>query len=263
MRGRESPRTTSSPPASRKPPMRDHAGHSAGARDRRLAAISPHLDDAVFGSGDAIREHPGASVVTVFAGVPPARGELTPWDVASGFEVGEDAVAARRDEDRAALALLGAVPHWLSFLDSQYADLPAAAEVAEALDVALRLIRPEIVVIPLGIWHSDHALAHEAAISLVARHPQLEWMAYEDAIYRRFPGDGVARRRRDLAARGLQLAPMSPGRPAAEIKRRSIAGYRSQLRALAAPGGPGWEDALEPERHWRLLPRSASRPMPI
>src|SRR5204862_178120 len=70
--------------------------------DARLVVISPHLDDAVLGCGDLLRERPGAVVVTAFAGRPSVYPDLTSWDARAGFEPGADVVGARRHEDEAA-----------------------------------------------------------------------------------------------------------------------------------------------------------------
>ena len=215
-----------------------------------LVVVSPHLDDGVFGCADLIRAHPGATVVTVFAGGPAVWGEPTDWDAASGFTAGEDAVARRREEDRRALAELEAHPVWLPFWDSQYGASPGADEIGAALGEVLAELAPDTVAIPLGLWHSDHRLTHEAAAPLISRHPRFEWLAYEDAIYRRFPESGLAERPGWLRDRGIAAIPLPTGIPASDAKQRSIACYSSQLRALAS--GPGWEDALEPERHWAL-----------
>jgi len=219
---------------------------------RRILVVSPHLDDAVLGCGDLIASRPGAVVVTLFAGSPPPRAEATDWDAASGFGAGEDAVGRRRDEDRDALAVLSARPIWLPFLDAQYEMPPAPGEIARRLAEEVATAAPDAVVIPLGLWHGDHRTAHEAAVDAMPRCHGVQWLAYEDAIYRAFPGDGLVERRRWLHERGIDTAPLPPGPPASALKRRSIDCYRSQLRALGSPAGPGWSDALEPERYWRL-----------
>jgi LmbE family N-acetylglucosaminyl deacetylase len=214
--------------------------------------VSPHLDDAVFGCGDAIRARPGSVVVTVFAGAPAAWHALTPWDGASGFAPGEDAVARRRQEDRAALAGLGASPLWLPFLDAQYDDSPDTEAIAHAVAGAVHASGASGVVIPLGLWHSDQRLAHEGCALLIPRHPQLQWFAYEDAIYRAFPDSGLGDRLARLADRGVRATPLPAGAPASAAKRRSVECYASQLRALGGDGAPGWLDALAPERYWAL-----------
>src|SRR5687768_4362539 len=121
----------------------------------RLAVISPHFDDAVFGCGDLLAVCPGAVVVTIFAGRPPAYGTLTAWDAAAGFGEGDDVVAARREEDRAALAHVGATPAWLDFCDSQYARPVALDTITATLADTLRHLAPSAVVAPLGLFHSD------------------------------------------------------------------------------------------------------------
>jgi LmbE family N-acetylglucosaminyl deacetylase len=231
------------------PKLRRRDGGHAG---RRILVVSPHLDDAVFGCGDAILASPGATVVTVFAGGPEIWDLPTSWDEASGFGPGENAVARRRNEDSEALQQLGARPVWLPFWDRQYGNPPPAEEIQARLAQALRENAPHAVYIPLGLWHSDHRLTHEAASALLPSFPTTEWWAYEDAIYRRFADSGLDARQDWMRQRGLGLTRVASGQPASEAKRRGIACYRSQLRALATPGRPGWSDALEPEVYWAL-----------
>ncbi|MEW6296433.1 MAG: PIG-L family deacetylase [Thermodesulfobacteriota bacterium] len=220
----------------------------------RLLVLSPHCDDAVFSCGHLLATYPGATVVTVFAGRPPAGTPLTEWDAASGFGPGDDVMGARRAEDRAALTLLGAPPLWLDFCDSQYGSPPSLAELTAALQAAVASTGPQAVFIPLGLFHSDHALVHEAALGLARRRRRLSWFAYEDALYRRIPGL-VGERVRRCRARGFGLHKVTVRlRENEELKRQAVCCYRSQLRALTTPGRPGYADALTPERFWRLTP---------
>src|SRR5262245_48907185 len=152
----------------------------------RIAVVSPHLDDAVFGCGDALAGRPGSTVVTLFAGGTPPGMPLTVWDAAAGFALGDDAVACRRDEDERALRLLDAVPVWLPFTDAQYRGAVAHGDMVPALDVALARTGAGTIAIPFGLWHSDHEIAHVVALAVLRRHPELHWLAYEDAIYRTF-----------------------------------------------------------------------------
>jgi LmbE family N-acetylglucosaminyl deacetylase len=222
------------------------------ARIGRLVALSPHCDDAVFGCGGLLARHPGAVVLTIFAGRPPVYGSLTRWDEAAGFGPGDDVVAARRAEDRAALATLGATPVWLEFLDSQYGRSPSATEVAAAVETGILAANADAVIVPLGLFHADHHLAHESALVVACRHPELVWLAYEDAIYRRVSGlieDRIDRLRDAgfrLVAADLRVHDVP------DVKRRAVACYGSQLRALSAPGFPGCDDVFEPERFWNL-----------
>jgi len=221
---------------------------------RRLLVISPHLDDAVFGCGDALAAHPGSTVVTVFACGPSVWLHLTAWDRAAGFQPGHDAMALRRKEDREALGHLAAQPIWLPFCDSQYAPPPTAEDIAALLIKAIAEVAPHAVYVPLGLGPSDHRLTHEAAVSLIPFFSQLEWFAYEEAIHRRLPSSGKAERQERLRDQGIELTWLPPGLAASATKRRSLACYSSQLRALSYPGHPGWNDALEPETHWALRP---------
>jgi LmbE family N-acetylglucosaminyl deacetylase len=221
----------------------------------RLVVVSPHLDDGVFACGDLLRRHLGSIVITVFAGGPMRWTRPAPWDRAAGFGPGEDAIAARRHEDAAALGVLGARPVWLPFWDSQYKRGATAGEIQHALEDAVLTEAPDAVFVPLGLWHSDHRLAHLAVRTLPSRHPRLAWYAYADAIYRRYPDAGVAERLRDLRRSKLAPAPVTaPARGASRIKRRAVACYRSQLRALDTLGRPGTQDVFRPEQFWRLGP---------
>jgi LmbE family N-acetylglucosaminyl deacetylase len=215
-----------------------------------VLAVSPHLDDAVLGCGALLARHPRSVVVTVFAGRPPPGAPLPPWDAAAGFRRGDDVIGARRAEDRAALARLGARPVWLEFVDAQYGNPPAAAHVAARLRPIIRAADPRTVCIPLGLFHSDHALVHAAALSVLRAEPARRWLAYEEPMYRLVPG-AVDARLAALRAAGLRARPRA-GAAAPAAKRHAIACYASQLRALGTPGRPGHADALAPERYWEL-----------
>jgi LmbE family N-acetylglucosaminyl deacetylase len=220
--------------------------------ERRLVVVSPHLDDGVFSCGEAIAESPGALVVTVFAGRPARYPALTPWDAASGFEDGDDVVSARRDEDRRAARVLGAATAWLPFCDRQYGPPEPASVVARVLRRVIEAARPTCVMIPLGLFHEDHALTHAAALLVRQDLSRLRWVGYEDAIYRQIPGIRDARLHA-LRAAGVPLRPLAPiGRGARLRKLEAVRCYESQLRAMASPVGLGDSDVHEPERYWAL-----------
>lgn len=226
----------------------------------RILVVSPHLDDAVFGCGELLSACPGAVVVTVFAGAPAAGDPLTEWDRAAGFVEGDDVIAARRTEDKAALDCLDAVPVWLEFRDSQYREQPlAATAIAAALAAALARYPVDTVVIPLGLFHSDHQLVHAAALELCRGRSEPAWLGYEDVFYRRIPGLLQARLA-TLQSMGVSATPVALDRPTRpELKRAATRCYASQLRALGSPGRPGGRDAAAPEGYWRLLPESPRR----
>lgn len=212
----------------------------------RALVVSPHLDDAVFSCGDWIAAHPGTVVATVFAGIPHGVSEATPWDAACGFANARQAMAARRAEDGAALALLSAVPCWLDFLDSQYQQTPGRAALAAALHGVLARTVPDTVLLPAGLYHSDHVLAHAAMLALCRAQPRRRWLMYEDALYRRGAGR-LQGRLAALLADGWCATPLAA--PVAEPGRKyaALACYRSQLRALGHP-----IDVVAAEGYWRL-----------
>jgi LmbE family N-acetylglucosaminyl deacetylase len=237
----------------------------------RILVVSPHLDDAVLSCGALLASCAGAVVVTVFAGAAPDDQPLTEWDRKAGFASSREAVAARREEDARALALLDAKPVWLDFLDAQYGWSPKVAEVTAALAAELDRHRPDCVVAPLGLFHGDHVLVHRAVLALrervaaageqasrhigtaaEARAPPV-WLAYEDVPYRQ----GFSRMQRrlcELLATGVAATPYAPVATAESDARKqaSLACYPSQLRALGADGRPGCGDAQCAERYWIL-----------
>jgi LmbE family N-acetylglucosaminyl deacetylase len=211
-----------------------------------VTVVSPHLDDAVLSCAGLIAGAPGTTVVTVFAGFPPARDASTPatflpgstsWDQACGFAAGDDVVGLRRAEDRAALAHLGATPRWLDFLDSQYVVEPGESagptEIAAAIRAALGELQPATIAFPLGLSHTDHERTHEACFLLLSESPELatNWVAFIDVPYRalyRAQADLRLARLREL---GYELEPLS-----FDLGERKIAAldeYPSQLKGLA------------------------------
>jgi LmbE family N-acetylglucosaminyl deacetylase len=217
--------------------------------------ISPHLDDAVLGCGHWLAAHPGAVVLTVFAGAPPdADRRHTDWDQRCGFADAVQAVAARRAEDAAALGRVRAEPLWLEFLDSQYGDTPGTQVLADALLARLRDLAPQRLLLPLGLFHSDHGLCHDAVLNAASRLPGVpDLLAYEDAGYRAMPGL-LQRRLCRLDQAGVEVTPADEEPPAgdtdhAHAKRAAVQAYASQWRALGAGMAA---DVQRPERRWRL-----------
>jgi LmbE family N-acetylglucosaminyl deacetylase len=123
--------------------------------------------------------------------------------------------------------------------------------VRMALQEIILEVNPRTVFLPLGLFHSDHQLTHEAARLLLRRDPARDWFVYADALYRCIPGI-LGEKLHTCAQVGIRLVP-------AEItvsndherKRRAVYCYRSQLRALTTTGRPGYQDAFAPERYWR------------
>ena len=97
--------------------------------------------------------------MTVMGGRPPAYPtEPSPWDALGGFRPGDDVVAARQEEDRRAMEVLGATPYWLDFPDHQYLaaeDRPTPEEIAPVLEEAILSLQPYTAIFaPMGLAES-------------------------------------------------------------------------------------------------------------
>lgn len=159
---------------------------------KRIVVVSPHFDDAALGGAHLLATYPGTTVITVCGGPPDAYPEEpTDWDALGGFVAGDDVVAIRREEDRAAMALVDATPVWLDFVDWQYLrkdERAAPEEVATMLEAALARVAPTAVFLPVGVANPDHVLTHDAGRLVLDRHPDITWFAYEDHGYKHIPG---------------------------------------------------------------------------
>lgn len=203
---------------------------------RSIVVVSPHFDDAVMGAGQVLEAHPHSTVITVFGG-PPERypDPPTDWDARGGFVAGDDVVAMRREEDRAALAVLKADHGWLGFVDHQYLEAherSSTEKVAATLDDAMASMNPTAVFLPMGLANPDHDSTHEAGLLVRARRSDLAWFCYEDAGYKHLPGL-LAWRITKLFKSGLWPTPAAvPVNTDVTAKNRAISCYRSQLRPL-------------------------------
>jgi LmbE family N-acetylglucosaminyl deacetylase len=223
----------------------------------RVVIVSPHLDDAVLGCGRFLAANPGATVITVYAGRPERYPDpMTHWDTLAGFGSGDDVLDARRAEDAAALAELGATPRWLDFVEHQY--LPRREWVgpdatADRLEAELRALDPTAVLIPFGLANPDHTATHDAARRVRERFPEPAWFCYEDTGYKHIPGM-LAWRVAQLFRAGIWPTPAAlPLDPSEVRKQAALAHYASQLLALEADWQLGAKLAAPaPEQSWRL-----------
>jgi len=230
----------------------------------RVVVLSPHPDDAVLSCGQFLSRHPGVTVVTVFCGFPATYPDPpNRWAQLCGFEAGDDIIAVRRDEDRRALALLGATPvHLDGFAEADLQpDEPVAtaAQVADALKPIIAALAPTLVVLPLGLANPEHVTLHDAALLLrdrTAGQPAPPgWIAYQDVAYHQIPGI-LAWRISTLFRSGLWPTPVAmPLDPGHGLKQAAMAEYGSQVKALEADWSLGRRlDAPTPEQYWRLAP---------
>ena len=219
--------------------------------------LSPHLDDAVLSCGGRIWQQVQAGervlVVTALAGTPPLGAPLSPFaqELHARWEHSNDAAAKRREEDLAALALLGADPvHWphadciyrqssggdffYPSWESLWGEIHPVEEglVVELTDrlATLPLSQNGTLYAPLGIGHHvDHQIVHRAAAA----------SGHALAYYEDFPYAGDS-----------QVAQAGPGEEhwqeeltllseqALEARIAAIACYRSQISSF-------WADAAE------------------
>jgi LmbE family N-acetylglucosaminyl deacetylase len=215
-----------------------------------LVVVSPHLDDAVFSCGNLLAACPGSIVITVFAGIPDPGMPAPDWDRQAGFTSAAQSMHARRDEDRRALAALDATPVWLDFFDSQYGRRHTASEIAARLAPAIAVHNACAVVVPCGLFHSDHVLTHAACARLwqVRDRDGPPWLYYEEAIYRRKPG-----MLHQLLARwhdsGIVSTPVDLAiGEHTTTKARACNAYESQLAMFDSAT---LSDLSAPERYWQ------------
>jgi len=228
----------------------------------RIVVLSPHFDDAAMGAGQMLIQHANSAstaVITVLGGRPPAYPDPpTEWDALGGFRAGDDVVGVRREEDRAAMEVLGAAPGWLEFPDHQYLDpaaRPTPEQVAPTVEAAIVEAAPTAVFIPMGMANPDHVMTHAAALLVRERHPEWVWFAYEDHGYKHLPGM-LAWRVSKLFRSGVWPTPaIVPVSLDSERKRKAIWCYTSQIPPLERDHALTERlDANVPEQFWRLAP---------
>jgi LmbE family N-acetylglucosaminyl deacetylase len=230
---------------------------------RTIVVVSPHFDDAVMGAGHLLLSYPGSTVITVLAGRPPAYpDEVSPWDAAGGFTKGDDVVAARRQEDLAALDVLSSEHRWLDFPDHQYLPVearPTADDVAPSLGEAITASGATAVFLPMGLANPDHVLSHDAGLlvrtTIGAEVGGPAWFCYEDQGYKHLPGM-LAWRVSKLFRSGLWPTPaMVPVTLDPERKTTALMQYASQIPPLDQDHLLRERIAANvPEQYWRIAP---------
>lgn len=177
----------------------------------RSIFLSPHPDDAVLSCGGTIYRLAENGyrpiVITLFGGDRPSGTPLSEFarELQQRWQLGDDAPAARREEDRAACDKLGAMLIHLPFADAVYRVEPLTQRcmydsekaifgpiregniverVAEALQSKLRLAGSSVrVFVPLTAGrHVDHVITRAAAERL-----KIDLDYYEDYPYAEKP----------------------------------------------------------------------------
>jgi LmbE family N-acetylglucosaminyl deacetylase len=187
--------------------------------DGPIVVASPHSDDGVLSLGASMARWARAGrrveLLTVLALDPDSRAPTGGWDRRSGFATEGEAARARREEDRAACAVLGVTPHWLPFGSVDYERHGTDDGIWEAIS---RHVQGAGVVLFPGspLTHPDHVWLS----SLLAERITAESIAlYAEQPYT--VRDGTAPFARVEVAARNRLA-----------KWRAIRAYRSQLPLL-------------------------------
>ena len=180
--------------------------------NNRHIFLSPHFDDVVYSCGGTLGVQASCGlhplVITVFAGIPPAGLELSPFALRIHKRMGfrqdtsaEEVFTTRRKEDARALDYLQADYFWLDYHDAIYRGMPAYyagdgqlidevhpgdmwIDVKLAQDlIALHERLPDAVwYAPLGVGrHVDHQIVCSAIDRLIQRGANVK--LYEDFPY--------------------------------------------------------------------------------
>ena len=155
----------------------------------RVMAVSPHLDDAAFSIGGTLAALAAAghevTVLTCFtASVPDPAGFALACQLDKGLAADVDYMALRRDEDTAAMAVLGATPVHLAFAEAPHRGYTSAPDLFAGVhpgDDAWRSVAAELEHRDAELWlapqalgaHVDHLQVLRAVASL--DRPVLWW----------------------------------------------------------------------------------------
>jgi len=132
----------------------------------KVTAVSPHLDDAAFSVGGTLAALADAghevTVVTCFtASVPGPTGFALACQLDKGLPVGVDYMALRRDEDAAALTVLGAAPLHLDLPEAPHRGYTSAPDLFAGVhdgDDVWRSVRERLADVPGDLWLAPQAL---------------------------------------------------------------------------------------------------------
>jgi LmbE family N-acetylglucosaminyl deacetylase len=210
--------------------------------------LSPHFDDVALSCGGLVWEQTKSSedvsIWTVCAGKPPA-GEFSPFalELHTRWEVGQNASAHRRIEDKNSCRRLGAHYRYFSIPDCIYRRHPQTGEFMYASEAAIngplhpgdtkvihtfqellkRSLQPDVVLVcPLGLGaHVDHQLTRLAAEGLgrtlwyypdfpyvLRRKALVEQMEQEGWVSQVFPvsQEGLVAWQDSISAHGSQIS---------------------------------------------------------
>ncbi|MEV7678569.1 PIG-L family deacetylase [Streptomyces sp. NPDC088341] len=146
--------------------------------------FSPHADDVVLSCFGALT--PGATVVTVLAGVPEDPDVVTDWDRRLGARSSRLLALQRLDEDAAAFAGTGVRLVAWPYLDGQYRTGPPD-RAALLTDVRAQVAGADEVWLPAGIYaHPDHVLVRDAGLAACTE-ARREGLDVDVRLYAEYP----------------------------------------------------------------------------
>ncbi len=218
----------------------------------RHVYLAPHFDDAALSCGAGIARQTQAGepvlVVTIASAIPPEATVFSEFANQMHAHWGlpaAEVVQRRRQEELAALQILGADAFWLDRLDAiyrvptAYVDDPTLFGSVAPGDPLIDHLAADLAVLrqhcpaaqfyaPLGVGrHVDHQIACRAALDTAG----LPLIFYEDYPYVE-PAGAVEQRLAELAPLvALQSRPVAAG-AWLDQKIRAIAAYASQLDLL-------------------------------
>ncbi len=153
--------------------------------------LSPHLDDVAFSCGGLLAQLGDAGWRTIMATaftatVLPATGFALACQLDKGLAPDVDYMALRRDEDRAAAAILGVSSlRWLGLPEAPHRGYVSAPELfgaisdgdevwrslAAEISALVDDVRPDLVLAPQGLGnHVDHRQMIRAVLQVAPRH---------------------------------------------------------------------------------------------
>src|SRR3984957_3318719 len=147
-----------------------------------IVAVSAHLDDAALSASVALANS-GATVLTVFSGLPPAGFGVSSWDRLTGAVNSADRQRERRAEDAAAMRILSAQA---GYLDEQEALYRSAEPDVDRISQAMLpfFAGADEVWLPSAIGgHGDHAIARDAGLRAAATAGHDSVVLYADFPY--------------------------------------------------------------------------------
>ena len=239
-----------------------------------IVAVSPHLDDAALSA--SVKLHGvNATVLTVFAGMPPPGLTVSLWDRVTGASSSAERLAERLAEDAAVMSLLSAHGSYLDEREEQYRQAEPPPDVGRlAGRIAEHLAGADDVWLPAAIGrHPDHVLARDAGLRAAAATGHGDVMLYADFPYvisygwpswvsghradpylnseiwlaEQFAAAGL-----DAPVRSAEVMRLTSAQRAAKVE--IIAAYRTQASALGLTTAALARDPakLDYELCWRL-----------